>query len=66
MKHLFTLFVVLFTQSTSFGQATVEAEFDTTFHYQFKPLEDTHHKKILIDQSHNTIYSLSYGKENCS
>jgi len=47
----------------SFGQGTVEAEFDTTFHYQFKSLKDKNNKKILIDQSHNTIYSLSYGQE---
>ena len=50
----------------SFGQekeATVEAEFDTIFHFQFESLKETNQKKILIDQSHNTIYSLSYGKE---
>ncbi len=63
MKHIFLYLVLIFSCNLSFGQGTVEAEFDTIFHYQFESLKNTHHKKILIDQSHNTIYSLSYGKE---
>jgi len=63
MKQIFTLSILFIILNTSFGQGTVEAEFDTTFHYQFESLKGTHLKKILIDQSHNTIYSLSYGKE---
>jgi len=58
---LLLLFILL--HSTTFGQGTVEAEFDTSFNYQFKSISDTHKKKILIDEAHNTIYSLSYGKE---
>ncbi len=53
----------MFNASLVFGQGTVEAEFDTIFNYQFESLKNTHQKKILIDQSHNTIYSLAYGKE---
>lgn len=45
------------------SQDTVEAEFDTIYKYQFKSLKGTHNKKVLIDESHNTIYSLSYGKQ---
>lgn len=64
MKQILSLLLLIFSCYISFGQGTVDAEFDTTFHYQFKSLKDTHHnKKILIDESHNTIYSLSYGKE---
>lgn len=63
MKQLLLLSAMLFATNLAFGQGTVEAEFDTIFTYQFKPLKNSHHKKILIDQSHNTIYSLSYGKE---
>ena len=63
MKQILPLLLLIFTYNLSFGQGTVEAEFDTIFHYQFESLKNTHHKKILIDQSHNTIYSLSYGKE---
>lgn len=63
MKQNISILIVIFIYNLSFGQGTVEAEFDTIFHYQFKSLKNTHHKKILIDQSHNTIYSLSYGKE---
>lgn len=63
MKHFFSLLVLFFAASSFFGQGTVEAEFDTIFQYQFRPLKNSHRKKILIDESHNTIYSLSYGKE---
>lgn len=63
MKQKLAIVLFIFIYSLSFAQGTVEAEFDTTFHYQFKSLKDTHSKNILIDQSHNTIYSLSYGKE---
>jgi hypothetical protein len=63
MKQIFTLLTLFFSLNTSFGQGTVEAEFDTAFHYKFESLANTHKKKILIDQSHNTIYSLPYGKQ---
>jgi hypothetical protein len=63
MKRFIPLLLLTFSCYFSFGQGTVEAEFDTIFHYQFEILRNTHHKKILIDQSHNTIYSLAYGKE---
>lgn len=63
MKHIWVISIAFFTFLSSFGQGTVEAEFDTIFHYQFESLKNTHHKSILIDQSHNTIYSLPYGKE---
>lgn len=63
MKQNLTILLLILISGLSYGQGTVDAEFDTTFHYQFKSLKNTHNKKILIDQSHNTIYSLSYGKE---
>ena len=63
MKQIFSLFAILCVTNFAVGQGTVEAELDTIFHYQFDPLKNPHHKKILIDQSHNTIYSLPYGKE---
>ncbi|WP_299224617.1 hypothetical protein [uncultured Psychroserpens sp.] len=63
MKQVLVLILFSFTFNTSFSQGTVEAEFDTIFNFQFKSLKDKHQKKILIDQSHNTIYSLSYGKD---
>lgn len=63
MKQILLLLLLIFSCYSSFGQGTVEAEFDTIFHYQFESLKNKHHKIILIDQSHNTIYSLSYGKE---
>lgn len=63
MRHILIISITFFAFLSSFGQGTVEAEFDTIFHYKFESLKKTHHKKILIDQAHNTIYSLSYGKE---
>ncbi|WP_319482197.1 hypothetical protein [uncultured Draconibacterium sp.] len=63
MKQILSFLLLISSCYVSYGQGTVEAEFDTIFHYQFESLRNTHHKKILIDQSHNTIYSLSYGKE---
>ena len=63
MKPSFVFLILLLAVNVLYGQGTVEAEFDTTFNYQFEPLKNKHHKKVLIDQSHNTIYSLSYGKE---
>lgn len=66
MKQTLITILLVFIYCYSFGQekeATVEAEFDTIFHFQFESLKETNQKKILIDQSHNTIYSLSYGKE---
>jgi hypothetical protein len=66
MKQIIIITITFFTFLSSFGQekeATVEAEFDTIYHFQFESLKETNRKKILIDQSHNTIYSLSYGKD---
>ena len=66
MKHVLIIILSVLTINLAFGQkpeATVEAEFDTIFKFQFEALENNHGKKILIDESHNTIYSLSYGKE---
>jgi hypothetical protein len=63
MKQILPLLVLIFGCNLSFGQGSVEAEFDTIYRYQFRSLKNTHQKKILIDQAHNTIYSLSYGKE---
>lgn len=66
MKPITLILVCLFTFNVSFGQekeATVEAEFDTIFNFQFEPIKTAHNKNILIDEGHNTIYSLSYGKE---
>lgn len=63
MKINLGIVILLMIGNISYGQGTVEAEFDTSFHYQFDAFKGTHKKNILIDQSHNTIYSLSYGKE---
>jgi hypothetical protein len=63
MKPFLVLLLITFSTFSSYGQGTVEAEFDTLYQYQFESLKNTHHKKILIDEAHNTIYSLSYGKE---
>ncbi|MFY9243651.1 MAG: hypothetical protein WAO74_11550 [Polaribacter sp.] len=59
----FKIIIFLLVGINVYGQGTVEAEFDTIFKYQFEPLKVKHNKRILIDASHNTIYSLSYGKE---
>ena len=61
MKQLSSILMLLFS-TLSFGQGTVEAEIDTTFNYQFESLKNKHHKKILIDEAHNTIYSQPSGK----
>lgn len=63
MKQLLMLIFLFSIHHITFGQGTVEAEFDTAFHFQFKSLKGMHFKKILIDQSHNTIYSEPNGKE---
>lgn len=44
------------------AQGTVTAEIDTLFNYEFESLKNKHQKKILIDQGHNTIYSVPSGK----
>ncbi|KAA3622560.1 MAG: hypothetical protein DWQ02_25885 [Bacteroidetes bacterium] len=65
MKTLTSLLILILIAHSSFAQekeATVEAEFDTLFNFQFTPAEP-HSKKVLIDQGHNTIYSKPYGKE---
>lgn len=66
MKHLFIIILSILISNLCYSQKpepTVEAEFDTIFKFQFEPIKSKHSKKILIDESHNTIYSLSYGKE---
>ncbi len=62
-RSFFLLAASLFLYLGVFAQGTVEAEFDTIYKFQFEPLRGTHSKKVLIDEAHNTIYSLSYGKE---
>ncbi|MCI5056405.1 MAG: hypothetical protein MRY83_09880, partial [Flavobacteriales bacterium] len=63
MKNYYLISLVFLIASSSHAQGTVEAEFDTIYNYQFNSLNGTHNKRILIDQSHNTIYSLPYGKQ---
>ena len=64
MKRIIFIFIALFSVSmVIFAQGTVEAEFDTLYNFQFEPLRGTHTKKVLIDEAHNTIYSLPYGRE---
>ena len=66
MKQLYIIVLSLFVLNSSFAQkkeATVEAEFDTLFNFQFVPIKEEHNTKVLIDEGHNTIYSLSYGRE---
>ena len=66
MKHLLIIIISITASSLCYSQEperTVEAEFDTIFNFQFEPIKINHQKRILIDESHNTIYSLSYGKE---
>lgn len=46
MKQNLTILLLIFIYHLSFGQGTVEAEFDTTFHFQFKSLKDTHTKRF--------------------
>jgi hypothetical protein len=64
MKHLFLFtFLICFSGSIHAQEATTEAEFDTLFNFQFEALKSDHQKKVLIDEGHNTIYSLSYGRQ---
>ncbi|MEH6537317.1 MAG: hypothetical protein V7719_13045 [Psychroserpens sp.] len=66
MKHLLILIISIAASNLCYCQKqepTVEAEFDTIFNFQFESLKNKHNKKILIDESHNTIYSLPYGKK---
>lgn len=66
MKHLLIIIIALSASNLCYSQkkeSTVEAEFDTIFNFKFESLKNTHNKKILIDESHNTIYSLPYGKQ---
>ncbi len=63
MRTFFILLLALISSGVSYGQGTVEAEFDTIYNYVFKSRKGTHNKTILIDESHNTIYSLPYGKQ---
>ncbi len=61
IKRITAILFCLILQS-SFSQNTVEAEFDTIFRYEFTSLKNKHNKKVLIDEAHNTIYSLPHGK----
>jgi hypothetical protein len=63
MRKDFIVLTALLFYNLSYGQGTVEAEFDTLYNYAFNSLKGTHNKTILIDESHNTIYSLPYGKQ---
>ncbi len=63
MRKDLIVLLVLLSCNLSYSQGTVEAEFDTIYNYAFDALKGTHTKKIVIDESHNTIYSLSYGKQ---
>jgi len=63
MKQIFYSILFFIPLSLVLGQGTVEAEFDTIYNFKFKPLNVINNIKVLIDQSHNTIYSLPYGKE---
>jgi hypothetical protein len=66
MKTTILVIVLLLGFFTSLSQkeeATVEAEFDTLFHFQFEPSTQDHSLRVLVDEGHNTIYSLSYGRE---
>jgi len=67
MKLIYIVFVSTFLINSSIAQESepsVEAEFDTIFKFQFEPIKVNHQKRILIDEGHNTIYSLSYGKDS--
>ncbi len=67
MTKIYYILVLLTISNSTFGQkkgeATVEAEFDTLYNFEFSPIKEKHGLKVLIDEGHNTIYSLSYGKE---
>lgn len=63
MKSNYLIPLVFLIATASYAQGTVEAEFDTVYNYQFNSLKGTHTKSVLIDESHNTIYSLPYGKQ---
>ncbi|WP_420577571.1 hypothetical protein [Ekhidna sp.] len=52
---------ILFS-SLVIGQRTVEAEIDTSFNYEFTPVNFEHNKVILVDMGHNTIYSSPSGR----
>lgn len=64
MKKQVVLLILTFSVGYyAAAQETVEAEFDTAFHYQFEPVKTVHKKTIIIDEAHNTIYAEPYGKE---
>ncbi|WP_411030428.1 hypothetical protein [Spongiimicrobium sp. 3-5] len=63
MRYFALILIFLSLHQTMRTQGTVEAEFDTIFNFQFASLKNTHQKKILIDEGHNTIYSLPYGRQ---
>ncbi|MEK6153627.1 hypothetical protein WIW50_10225 [Flavobacteriaceae bacterium 3-367] len=60
----FLLCAVSLLTYAMYAQGTVEAEFDTIYRYDFNTLKGKHTKRVVIDASHNTIYSLSYGKQS--
>ncbi|CAN0201417.1 unnamed protein product, partial [Chrysoparadoxa australica] len=55
---ILTLFLI---NTTLHAQGTVEAEIDTSYHYQFDALRKNNNQNILIDKGHNTIYSNESG-----
>lgn len=61
MKKIFIL-ILLPISSLAFSQDMIEAEIDTSYQYQFNPVQYKHMKSILIDAAHNTIYSNPTGK----
>lgn len=64
MNYVFCgIAMLLFATSFAWGQGSVEAEIDTLFAFQFEPVHSAHHKKVLIDTGHHTIYSEPSGKE---
>ncbi len=63
MRITFIL-LALFYSLNLISQGSVEAEFDTIYKYDFKPIKENHNKKVLVDAGHNTIYSLSYGRQS--
>ncbi|NJO88129.1 MAG: hypothetical protein HC831_03550 [Chloroflexia bacterium] len=64
MKRLILSIITIFSICWAiYAQGTVEAEFDTLYYFQFETLFGTHAKRVLIDEAHNTIYSVPYGRE---
>mgnify|MGYP005988752017 CR=1 FL=1 len=62
LNALLILFNLIGVQIAFSQERTVEAEIDTAYHFKFQPQKELHRKSILIDASHNTIYSKTSGK----